>query len=129
MKDLRQLLLPQASYSLGEKRTIDRDDLRHVGDRVLRQACRPARKKHVAWCASPDGVARQRHAYDGGNAAAIQRIALGDDDGSTKAWPRASGLRHVCPPDLPLCNLYHSTLANIRRAARDTKASARLSPS
>ena len=129
VKDLRARLRPQTPDPLREKRTIKCDDLRHVGDRLLRQPSRLVREQYVARRASPDGVARQRHAHDRGDATAIQWIPLDHNDGPSEARTGARGFGHVCPPDVPLRDVYHSTLLSIRRPACFTKESSEASPS
>ncbi len=85
VKNLRPWLGRQVPDPLGEQRPIERDDLRYVGDGILRQPRCPTREKHIPRCPSPGRVARQRHADDRGDAASIQRISLDHDDGPSEA--------------------------------------------
>lgn len=68
VENLCQRLRANAADSLGEQRTIERDDLRHVGDRVLRQSRRLRREQHVPRGTCPREIARQWHADDPGAA-------------------------------------------------------------
>src|SRR6266508_3040098 len=64
---------------LDEQRSIDRDDLREVGDGVLRQPGRGRREQNVARGVRPSEIARHRNTHDRRDAAAIERLALYHD--------------------------------------------------
>ena len=65
-----ELLSREASHSLGEKRAVERDDLRNVRDGVLGQSRDlPAEQEDVARRLGPGQVARERHANDGADPA------------------------------------------------------------
>lgn len=63
-----------------KQRSVEGDDLRHVGDRVFRQAGHPRRQQGIAWGIRPPEIACERYANCRRHAASIQGIALDDDD-------------------------------------------------
>src|SRR5262245_45299466 len=67
VENLLQVLRPQSSSAFGEECSIERDDLRPVGDRVFRQPSRFARQRHVTRSIRPSRVTRERDAYDRGD--------------------------------------------------------------
>src|SRR5450756_2757033 len=60
-----ELLLGQSPDAIGECPTVESDDLRDVGDRVLRQAGEPGAEQDVAGCFGPAQVAGQGDTDDG----------------------------------------------------------------
>jgi len=82
-----ELLLGQRSDSIGEGPTVESDDLRDVGDRVLGQAGKPGTEQDVDRRLGPAQVAGQRDADDGGDVAAVKGVPLDDDD-----WALEAGL-------------------------------------
>lgn len=123
-----ELATADSSCSLDEQRTIQRDDQRGTGDRVLRQTSGASRELDVPGCLLPPEVARERDTHNGLDAATIEAIPLNHNDRATKARTRTDGVWHVCPVDVPLAD-YHSVLSRIRRAASVRNGSGRLSSS
>lgn len=81
---LRQILWRQLADSLGKEGAIDGDDLRRIGNRVLRKTRNFARQKHVPWCACPKQIACDGNTDHRGNPASIQVVALHDDNGPSE---------------------------------------------
>ena len=70
-----------------KERSIERDDLRDVGYRILGQSSLAGAEGHVAGCIRPPQIGRQRYAYDGRNLAPINGIALNNDHRPAEAGP------------------------------------------
>ena len=64
----------------------------------------------------------ERDAHDGCEPAAVQGVALYDNDGPAKAGGRASRLVQLCPPDFALRDICHDdrSSASARRRAGKT---------
>jgi hypothetical protein len=101
----------------GQEAAVDRDDLRDVRHGVLRQSGRPRSQAHVAGCNCKPEVARQKDCNDRRDAAPIERVALHDQDGPSKAGARAGRLRQICPEDVPLGD-DHSPVRRTKDPAR-----------
>lgn len=69
-----QLRLPEMSHAIVRDRTVDRDDLRHVGDRLSRQAGSARRQQEVSPRGCPAEVACQRHDDSRRKPACIERV-------------------------------------------------------
>src|SRR6266850_2616427 len=110
------------SRPLREGRPVHGDDLRHIHDRIAIEARSASGDEHVAGCVCPPEIARDRHADDRRDRAAIERISLDDNDGTAKARGRPSGRRQVCPEHVALPD-HHSTRSSACRAARVRKGS------
>lgn len=105
------------SNAVGQDALIQRDDKGDVGNGVLGQSGFPLRKQHIPRRVGPFQVAGEWHADYCADAAAIDRVALNDDDGSPVSRFRSRGLFEIRPPHLRLFD-YHSTRRMTRRAAR-----------
>jgi len=92
----------QPADPLGEHGPIEGDDLGHVRDRVSRQTSGPRRQGRVSGCVGPGHVRRQWHAHHRPNRAAVERIALDDDDRPSKPGLGAGWRGQVRPPDFAL---------------------------
>ena len=66
----------KSADAVRKERSIERDDLRDVGYRILGQSSLAGAEGHVAGCLRPSQIGRQRYAYDGRNSTAINGIAL-----------------------------------------------------
>jgi len=86
----------------GQEAAVDRDNLRDVRYGVLGQSGRPRSQAHVAGRNRKPEVARQRDCDDRRDVAPIERVALHDQDGPSKAGARAGRLMQICPEDVPL---------------------------
>src|SRR5450756_2918911 len=75
-----ELLLGQSPDAIGECLTVESDNLRDVGDRVLRQAGEPGAEQDVARCFGPAQVAGQGDTDDGRDVAAVEDVPLDDHD-------------------------------------------------
>jgi len=111
-----ELLLGQSPDAIGECPTVESDDLRDVGDRVLRQAGEPGVEQDVAGCFGPAQVAGQGDTDDGRDVAAVEDVPLDDHDRAPKAGLGAGRLLEVGPPDLALGD-HQSERPSVRRAA------------
>lgn len=80
-----QLCTRQLPDTLGQRSSVQSDDLRHIGDRVLGKSCHSRLKQHVAWSVGPAQRARQRHAHDGIDPTAVERVTLYDNDWSSES--------------------------------------------
>lgn len=123
-----ELATADSSGSLDEQRTIQGDDLRGTGDRVLRQPGGASRELDVPGCVLPAKIARERYAHDCLDAATIEAIPLHHNDRTPEARAGTDGIREVCPVNVALGD-YHSVLSRIRRAASVMNGSGRLSSS
>ena len=123
-----ELATADSSCSLDEQRTIQRDDLRGAGDRVLRQTSGASRELDVPGCVFPTKIARERYTHDGLDAATIEAIPLHHNDRTPESRAGPDGIWQVCPIDVPLGD-YHSVLSRIRWAASVRNGSGRLSSS
>src|SRR5207244_131992 len=103
--------------------SIDGDDLRRIGHRILPEARGVGGEEHVPGRTCPGQIARQRHTDHRGNPAPIQVISLHDHHGSSEARSRARGFGQIRPPALALRHFYHSLRSRIRRAAAVTNGS------
>jgi hypothetical protein len=108
--------------TLGKHCFVQRYDLGHIGDRVLRQTRRSSSQKYVAWSVRPSQIAGQRHAPHGSDPASVQGVPLDHHDRSSKAWPRSCWRRKVGPPHFALPD-YHSVCSRTRRLAAVMKES------
>src|SRR2546428_3938995 len=118
----------QTTDTAGQERPVERQDLRDVGDRVLRQPGASRPKDRVARSVCPTEVAGQWNTYHGRDPAPIERVALNDEHRPAKAGTRARGRRQVGPAHVALCN-YHSLRSRMRRAAAERAGSGRASTS
>ena len=128
-KTVLDVLEELASYAAGElhqKITVDGDDLRHIGHRVLRQAGGFGWKKHVARGIDETGVRAQHDGNDRLHAAPVEGIALHNQDGSVVSGFRAVGFAEISPPDLPAFD-YHVSRVSDRLCRRRTERGNRLS--
>lgn len=71
-------------------RLIQRDDLRHVGDRVAGKARLSLGDEDVARCVEKPSVRRQDDAEDGLEPTSIERIRLDDENGASEAGLRST---------------------------------------
>src|SRR5262249_53344063 len=95
---------------------VERHDLRDIRDGVLAEPRRLCRQEDVSGGIGQSQIARQGDADDGGDLAAIERVALDHDDGPMESRLRSGGRRQVRPPDLALSD-HHSTRRSRRWAA------------
>ncbi len=107
---------------IGENCFVQGDNLRDVGDRILREAGEFAWKMDVPWGICPCKVAGQWYTNDGGYPAAIQRVPLNDHNRAAKARARSGRAGKIRPPDLSLRN-HHSKLSKTSRLATAAKGS------
>jgi hypothetical protein len=107
----------ELASSFREVGLVQRHELGNVGDRLLREAGRARRKANVPRRRCPLQIACQGDADDGGDTASIERIALYDHDGTSEAWPGATWLWQVGPPDISLSDRHQSLRLRTRREA------------
>ena len=107
--------LRQLSDAFGKYVLVEAHDLRNVCYRILGQTGVTGRQSNVSRSRGPFQVACQRDADDRRNSAAIQRIALHNDDRPTEAWARTE-LTHVGPPSFALGD-HQSLRCNVLRPA------------
>jgi hypothetical protein len=100
-----------------EDLSIERDNLGNVGNGRLSEAGLAWREKNIARSLGPLDLRSEGHADNRGKGAAIQSIALNDEDGSTKSRSRANWVTKVSPPNFTLPD-HHSELWRTLRAAR-----------
>src|SRR5207302_8376522 len=112
----------QLAYPLGQRAAIDRDDLRHVGNRILRQPGLTLRYDDVARRVGQAKIRRQDHAYDRLNSAAIECVCLHDRHRATKARLRGVRVVQISPPYLAALH-YQSLRLRTRLCARRTGSS------
>lgn len=124
--DILQKLASDSTGGFDQKVTIDGNDLRYIGHRVLRQAGRPGWQQHVAWSVNQTCVRAQHDANDGVNATPIERVALHDKDRPLVSWLGAVGLSKIGPPDLAALD-YHGSGVSDLPCKRLTAAGNRLS--
>ena len=117
-----QFRLGQLSNVFPQEGFVQRDDLGDVGDGLLRQPGEPGRQTYISGGVGPFHVAGQRDADNGGNSAAVQRIALHDHNRPSEARPRTGRLREIGPPDIALGD-HHSLRSKTRCAAEATNLS------
>ena len=110
---------PSALYEVG---SVERDELRGIRHRVLRQSGQLAWHEHIARGLEQAKVARQHHGDDGLDAAAIEGIGLNDEYRSAEPGGGTAGLAQLSPPDS--APLYHQVSGRMaRRWARRTAGS------
>ena len=100
-----------------ENLSVERNDLRNVGNGGLREAGIARREENVSGCLGPLDLRSEGHTDHGRKRAPVQGVALNDENRSAKARSRANGLAEVRPPNFPLSN-HHSELSRTLRAAR-----------
>ena len=100
-----------------EDLSVEGDNLGNVGNGWLSEAGLARREKNIAGGLGPLDLRSEGHADNGGKGAAIQSIALNDEDGATKPRSRANWVAKVSPPDFTLAD-HHSELWRTLRAAR-----------
>ena len=115
-EDERELARGELAGALSEEVAIQGHDLRDVGDRIARQACRPGAQGDVAGGLGPAEVGGEGDADGGSDAAAVEGVTLHDDDGAPEPESGAGGRREVGPPDVSLSD-YRSLRAWVRAAA------------
>lgn len=117
-----ELRARELAGALRQDGLVERDHLRHVGDRVVGQARDARGQEGVARRVGPFEIAGERHAHNRGQPATVERIALHDHDRSPEAGPRSDRRRKLGPPDLALRD-HHSVLSRTSRPAAATKPS------
>lgn len=117
--DSRQDVERHLTRSLQEVVAVQRDDLRDVGNRVLRQSRTACRDEDVAGRFQERDVGRDHHAQHGTDTAAVEGFGLDDEDRSPEARTGPDGLTKVSPPDLTSLD-YHSIAATLRAWALST---------
>jgi hypothetical protein len=100
-----------------EDLSVERDYLGNVGNGWLGEAGIARREKNIARGLAPLDLRSEGHADNGSKRAAVQSVALNNEDGSTKTWSRANWVSEVCPPNFTLPD-HHSELCRTLRAAR-----------
>src|SRR5204863_4155182 len=74
-----------------QKRTVDRGDERHLGNRVLGESGGASGQAHVSEYIRPAEIRGKRHDNGGREAAPVQGVALNHYDRTAKACCRAPG--------------------------------------
>lgn len=105
-----------------EKALVQRDDLGHVGNRILRQPRQFCGQCNISWRQCPFQIACQGNADHCCDAAVIESIRLDNGHGPSKPRTRTRWLGQIGPPYLTLGD-YHSLFSRTRRAADPTKLS------
>src|SRR5438876_3555004 len=85
----RQVAYSDLADEFVEQAAIDGDNLRHIGYRVVRQASVASREKDVARSVGQAQAARQRHDHNSGDTAAVERVALHDQNRTAEPRCRA----------------------------------------
>ncbi len=119
-KDEFQSTAWDLANAICEDLLVERDGKRDIRHGILRQARFGFGQQDVPRGVRPLEIARQGHAKYRGNAAAINGVALNDEDRPSISGLGPGGLFEVRPPDLGLFD-YHSTRRRACRAARSTK--------
>ena len=117
-----QFGLRKLSDSICEEIPVDSHDLRHICDGVFRQPCDACREANVPWRFGPVKIACQWDTIHGADLAAIEIIALNDNDWSAEAGFGSSWRSKISPPDFPLPD-HHSDRSKTLRLAVRTKSS------
>ena len=105
-----------------EQPSVQSNDLRHVGDRVLGETRRSRGEQHVAGCFGPAQIAGQGHADDGSQPAPVQGVALDDNNRPAKPRTGSRGLGQLNPANVTLGD-HHSARCRIWLAAAVRKPS------
>ena len=95
-----QQLASKPANRLSEEVAIDGNDLRNVGDRVLREARRFGGNKHVAGGLDEPEVRGEHDSDDGLKPAPIERVILYDQERPPEARFGPGGLTELRPPHL-----------------------------
>ena len=111
--------------ALRENRTIDCDDLRDVGDRVVLETGPLGVQQHIAGSGCPAEIARERNDNNRRDAARVERVPLNDYDGPLEPGSRAPRIGERRPADIALSN-YHSLRSSARRPASAVQSSTSL---
>ena len=83
--DPRQQVSRHPADPFGQQASVDRGDEAHVGDRIAKQPRSSGVDLHVARRSGAVQVGCERHDDDRADAAAVEGVALDDDDGSAAA--------------------------------------------
>ncbi len=105
--------------ALHEKRLVDRYDLRHVGNGILRQARCARAKKNVAGGFRYPEIAREGNDNHGRDSTSVESVSLHNENRPAKPWSGAYWIRQVCPTDVALRD-YHSVDSSTRRATSES---------
>ena len=104
-------------YEFRKQTTVERHDLRNVGDGILGQPGYARVKQHISGCVGPLEVAGKRDADRSGNATSVNGVALNDYYGSSESRSRSGRRRQISPPNLAL--RYHHSARFRRRLDAD----------
>ena len=115
-EDEIELRSRQLADAIRQQPLIDRQDLRCVGHRIIREIGDLRGEEYVSGKVSQSDIGRERNAYHCLDATTVESIALDDDDRPAISGSRSDGDRKVRPPDLSLRD-HHSVFSRIRRPA------------
>lgn len=103
--------------TLLEDLSVKRDDLGNVGNGRFGEAGIARGEQDVARGLAPLELRREGHTDNSSERAAVQSVALHDEDRATKPWARTDRITQSSPPNLTLTD-HHSELWRTLRAAR-----------
>ena len=124
--DILQKRPAHASHRFAQEIAVDGEYLRHVGDRVSRQSAGFGWNQDIARGLNETHVRRQHNDDRGAQAAAVEGVALNDQNRTTIARSRTARRFELGPPDLSTLD-YHVSRPRDRRCARVNRVSRRLS--
>ena len=126
MFDILEELASDAAREFNQEFTIDRDDLRHIRDRILSQSRRFGRDQDVAGSIEETKVGALYDGYHGMQAASVEGIALNNQHRPVVTGLRALGLPQISGPHLAPFNSHGSRVSD-RCCRRRTDLGSRLS--
>lgn len=85
--DQLELRVGKLARSFRKNLFVEGDDLRHVGNRILRKSSKAGRQQEVSRSGFPSKVAGKWHADHRGNPAPIQSVSLNYDHRSSESRP------------------------------------------
>jgi hypothetical protein len=97
-----QLGVRQSAYRFGESSAVQRHGLRDVRDGILGKAGEVRGQENVPWRIRPVQIPCEWHAHNRANAAAIERVPLNHNEGTTVRRFRAQGAAKIGPVHVAL---------------------------